>query len=84
VSFAVFFISSSRSIPNTIGTRIQKECQGIYPLKDVYIRKVKLLKAPKFDLYKLMEWHDSSNVSAGKKVNLKEQEPEQDTGAKVE
>ena len=30
-------------------------CQSIYPLKDVYIRKVKTLKAPKFDITKLME-----------------------------
>lgn len=28
---------------------------GIYPLQNVYIRKVKVLKAPKFDLTKLME-----------------------------
>ncbi|KNA18031.1 hypothetical protein SOVF_074570 [Spinacia oleracea] len=30
---------------------------GIYPLQNVYIRKVKILKAPKFDLGKLMEVH---------------------------
>ena len=30
-------------------------CQSIYPLKDVFIRKVKTLKAPKFDITKLME-----------------------------
>jgi hypothetical protein len=31
--------------------------QGIYPLQNVAIRKVKVLKAPKFDLTKLMEVH---------------------------
>ncbi len=36
-------------IPEAIGKLIEKECNGIFPLKDVYIRKVKVLKAPKFD-----------------------------------
>ena len=34
---------------------VLQACQSIYPLKDVYIRKVKTLKAPKFDITKLME-----------------------------
>ena len=40
--------------PLTRGCAAQA-CQSIYPLKDVYIRKVKTLKAPKFDITKLME-----------------------------
>lgn len=32
-------------------------CAGIYPLQNTYIRKVKILKAPKFDLLKLMDVH---------------------------
>lgn len=32
-------------------------CAGIYPLSNVYLRKVKILKAPKFDIGKLMEVH---------------------------
>jgi len=36
-------------IPDSIGKDIEKTCQGIYPLHDVYIRKVKCLKKPKFD-----------------------------------
>jgi len=61
--------------PNTIGKQIEKECQGIYPLKDVYIRKVKLLKAPKFDPYKLLELHGEVQSSAA---------PAEDTGKAVE
>jgi small subunit ribosomal protein S3Ae len=39
-----------------IGKQIQTECSKIYPLQDnCMIRKVKLLKKPKFDLTKLME-----------------------------
>jgi len=37
------------SIPDSIGKDIEKACQGIYPLHDVFIRKVKVLKKPKFD-----------------------------------
>ena len=36
-------------IPDSIGKDIEKACQGIFPLHDVYIRKVKILKKPKFD-----------------------------------
>ena len=40
-----------------IGNRIQKECVKIFPLENTIIRKVKMLKAPKMDLTKLMEQH---------------------------
>ena len=36
-------------IPDSIGKDIEKACQGVYPLHDVYVRKVKVLKKPKFD-----------------------------------
>lgn len=42
-------------IPEMIGKEIEKATCGIYPLQNVFIRKVKILKAPKFDLGKLME-----------------------------
>merc|ERR1712057_155498 len=44
-------------IPEYIGKDIQKACEGIYPLQNVYIRKVKILKPPKFDAAKLAEIH---------------------------
>merc|ERR1719201_415114 len=53
-------------IPNSIGKDIAKQCQGIFPLKDALIRKVKILKKPKFDITKLMELHaDSGNADEG-------------------
>eukprot|EP01102_Stenamoeba_stenopodia_P003972 TRINITY_DN140_c0_g1_i1.p1 TRINITY_DN140_c0_g1~~TRINITY_DN140_c0_g1_i1.p1 ORF type:complete len:253 (-),score=67.24 TRINITY_DN140_c0_g1_i1:53-811(-) len=58
-------------IPNSIGRQIEDECQGIYPLQNVYIRKVKILKAPKYDPFKLLELHGSSSKA-------------EETGAKVE
>ncbi|KAK8967825.1 hypothetical protein KSP40_PGU016914 [Platanthera guangdongensis] len=42
-------------IPEVIGKEIEKATTSIYPLQNVFIRKVKILKAPKFDLGKLME-----------------------------
>merc|ERR1712057_140414 len=44
-------------VPELIGKDIMKACEGIYPLQNVYIRKVKILKAPKFDAQKLAEIH---------------------------
>ncbi|XP_058088750.1 small ribosomal subunit protein eS1-like [Magnolia sinica] len=42
-------------IPEVIGKEIEKATSNIYPLQNVFIRKVKILKALKFDLGKLME-----------------------------
>merc|ERR1711904_623446 len=44
-------------IPEFIGKDIMKACEGIYPLQNVFIRKVKILRAPKFDAAKLAEIH---------------------------
>merc|ERR1719321_1824660 len=48
-------------IPESIGKEIEKQTQGIYPLKDVLIRKVKIMKKPKFDITKLMELHQGGD-----------------------
>merc|ERR1719335_1651908 len=49
-------------IPEGIGREIEKQTQGIFPLKDVLVRKVKILKKPKFDITKLMELHASDGM----------------------
>lgn len=55
--------------PESIGREIEKACQGIYPLQNVYIRKAKILKAPKYEAGKLMEMHsESANAETGTKV----------------
>ena len=36
-------------IVESIGKEIETRCRPIFPLKDVYIRKVKILRKPKFD-----------------------------------
>ncbi len=48
-TFASFFVVVLFSIPNSIGQEIEKVCRGIYPLQNVMVRKVKVLKKPKFD-----------------------------------
>jgi len=58
----------AKFIPEAIGKDIEKACQGIYPMQNVFIRKVKILKAPKFDLTKLMEVHGDYSEEAGAKV----------------
>lgn len=55
-------------IPEALGKDIEKACNGIYPLQNVFIRKVKTIKTPRFDLVKLMELHGDSAEDAGKKV----------------
>mmetsp|Transcript_10132 Transcript_10132/g.13404 ORF Transcript_10132/g.13404 Transcript_10132/m.13404 type:complete len:269 (+) Transcript_10132:58-864(+) len=52
-------------IPESIGKEIEKQTQGIFPLKDVLVRKVKVLKKPKFDITKLMELHGDGDDDAG-------------------
>jgi len=58
----------AKFIPEAIGKDIEKACQGIYPLQNVYIRKVKILKAPKFDITKLMEVHGDYSEEVGAKL----------------
>merc|ERR1712102_168785 len=51
----------NKLIPDSIARDIEKACQGIYPLHDVHIRKVKVMKRPRFDLTKLMDMHHESS-----------------------
>ena len=39
------------------GKDIEKECHMVFPIKERYIRKLKVLKKPKFDVTVLMKWH---------------------------
>merc|ERR1712151_1070347 len=67
-------------IPESIGKEIEKQTQGIFPLKDVLIRKVKILKKPKFDITKLMELHgDSGDYDEGAALGRPEAEDAKNT-----
>eukprot|EP00879_Flechtneria_rotunda_P008329 GHRR01008724.1.p1 GENE.GHRR01008724.1~~GHRR01008724.1.p1 ORF type:complete len:257 (-),score=86.86 GHRR01008724.1:486-1256(-) len=65
----------AKFIPEAIGKDIEKACQGIYPLQNVAIRKVKVLKAPKFDLTKLMEVHGDYTEDVPVKVERPAEAP---------
>mmetsp|Transcript_169025 Transcript_169025/g.410808 ORF Transcript_169025/g.410808 Transcript_169025/m.410808 type:complete len:250 (+) Transcript_169025:35-784(+) len=59
----------AKLIPEIIGKEITKACNGIYPLHNVHIRKVKTLRSPKLDVSKLLELHGGASTSdKGKKV----------------
>ena len=65
----------AKLIPESISAQIIKETQMIFPLTNVFIRKVKVLKTPKFDPYKLLEIHaegaGAASEDKGQKVEEK-------------
>lgn len=62
-------------IPDAIAKDIEKACHSIYPLHDVMIRKVKVLKKPKFDLSKLLEMHGEGRGATTVIAPAKDGEP---------
>lgn len=51
-------------ITDEVGASIEKDAAPIFPIKDCFVRKVKVLKKPKFDVTALMEWHQSDDKAA--------------------
>eukprot|EP01117_Protostelium_nocturnum_P010902 TRINITY_DN3936_c0_g1_i1.p1 TRINITY_DN3936_c0_g1~~TRINITY_DN3936_c0_g1_i1.p1 ORF type:complete len:258 (+),score=78.99 TRINITY_DN3936_c0_g1_i1:85-858(+) len=70
-------------IPEAIGKQIERECQSIYPLKDVFVRKVKVLKAPKFDSAKLNELYTETASAKAAEPKTTVAPVSEETGAKV-
>jgi len=54
----------NKLIPDSIAGDIVKACNSVYPLHDVYVRKVKVLRRPKFDLTKLLDLHGEGSGGA--------------------
>jgi len=70
-------------IPESIGQEIERATQGTYPLQNVLIRKVKMLRAPKTDIGKLLELHGGADAAAasalaekGRELERAAEEPE--------
>lgn len=53
-------------VPESIGREIEKASKGIYPLRDVYLRKAKIIKTPKLDMAKLHG--ETTEAVSGSKV----------------
>jgi small subunit ribosomal protein S3Ae len=51
-------------IPEVIGREIEKATQGIYPLQNVFIRKVKMLRSAKVESGKILELHGGAEAIA--------------------
>merc|ERR1711861_122224 len=66
-------------IPEALGTEIEKSTRSIFPLQNCLVRKVKMLKKPKFDLTKLMELHQDSHNDVGTEMLRDEDEAAQNT-----
>jgi len=58
----------AKFIPESISNQIVKETQMIFPLTNVFIRRAKILKTPKFDTYKLQELFAEIKEDKGEKV----------------
>ncbi|XP_075239944.1 small ribosomal subunit protein eS1-like [Convolutriloba macropyga] len=65
---------AKKILPDTIPKEIIHECQFIYPLQDVHIRKIKVTRRPAYDPSKLMELHSqvleksTSGAATGEKM----------------
>ena len=65
-------------IPDSIARDITKACGALFPMKDVAIRKVKVLKKPKLDITKLMDMHGDSGKTgpvSGEAITRENYEP---------
>ena len=56
-------------IPDSIAKQIEKECLRIFPITNVFLRKVKVLKTPRFDTTKFLELHEDTKSDTGAPVD---------------
>ena len=68
-SHLLSIVTNSISYPESMAQEIEKQCQPIFPLQNCYIRKVKVLKKPRFDLTKLMEMHSGMGEDKGAQMD---------------
>jgi len=60
-------------ILETLSNSIEVETQGIYPLHNVYVHKLKILNKPAFDRFKLAELHNEKPEDFGGTVRKTEE-----------
>jgi len=61
---------TDKFVERTIEKRIGKECNRIFPLQNIYLKKVKMLKKPRFDFARLMDMY-SDKAGAARIVDEK-------------
>ncbi|KAL7676447.1 hypothetical protein ACOME3_002699 [Neoechinorhynchus agilis] len=61
-------------IPDTIAQEIETSCRKVRPIRDIYIRKVKVIKKPKFDLKRLLYMHGEAGGQTAEVVGDEEDE----------
>jgi len=74
----------TKLIPEIVGREIEKSTEGIFPLQNVLIRKVKMLRAPKTDVAKLLEIHAGTEAATAKPATTTTAEPKIDIGKPME
>jgi small subunit ribosomal protein S3Ae len=62
-------------IPDSIAKQIEKECKRIFPITNVFLRKVKVLKTPRFDATKFLELHEETKSDTGAPVDRPAEAP---------
>lgn len=65
----------AKFVDRVIEKRIGKECNKIYPLQNIYLKKAKMLKKPKFDFARLMDMY-SDKAGAARVVDSKKTKEE--------
>jgi len=71
-------------ILETISARIETETQGVYPLHNVYIHKLKILHKPAFDRFKLAEVIGEKPEDWGQSKKTKKTSEEEGEGPEYE
>jgi len=62
----------AKLIPEVIGREAEKACNTIYPLQNCYVRKVKIVNAPKLDVQRLLDLHaDAGTATAEEETGMK-------------
>ncbi len=66
---------TDKFVERIIEKRIGKECNRIFPLQNIYLKRVKMLKKPRFDFSRLMDMYsDKAGVSRIVDEKVKRQE----------
>eukprot|EP01133_Synstelium_polycarpum_P006182 gene6182-7160_t len=69
----------AKFVSSSISNQIQSDCSPIFPLVNSFIRKVKVLKTPKFEITKLLELYQNSHAAPAPVAA-----PVEETGVQVE